>query len=73
LLDAETFFFHFIIQKYKDRTKIWSVILYGCEHWSLILREEHSLKVFEKRDFRRIFEFKRDEVAGLWKNYILRS
>jgi hypothetical protein len=40
------------------------VVLYGCETWSLILREEHRLKVFENRVLRRIFGAKRDEVIG---------
>jgi hypothetical protein len=38
------------------------VVLYGCETWSLILREEHRLRVFENRALRRIFGPKRDEV-----------
>jgi hypothetical protein len=36
------------------------MVLYGCEAWSLILREEHILKAFENRILRRIFEPKRD-------------
>jgi hypothetical protein len=40
------------------------VVLYGYETWSLILREEHRLMLFEKRVFRRIFGPKRDEVTG---------
>jgi hypothetical protein len=40
------------------------VVLYGCETWSLTLREEHRLRVFEKRVLRRIFDPKRDEVTG---------
>jgi hypothetical protein len=43
------------------------VILYGCETWSLILREEHRLNVFENRVLRRIFGPKRDEVTGEWR------
>jgi hypothetical protein len=39
-------------------------ILYGCETWSLILREERRLRVFENRVLRRIFGPKRDEVTG---------
>jgi hypothetical protein len=39
-----------------------SVVLYGCETWSLTLREEHRLKVFENRVLRRIFALKRDDV-----------
>jgi hypothetical protein len=36
------------------------VVLYGCETWSLTLREEHRLRVFENRVLRRIFGAKRD-------------
>jgi hypothetical protein len=42
------------------------VILYGHETWSLILREERSLRVFENRLLMRIFIPKRDEVTGCW-------
>jgi hypothetical protein len=41
-------------------------VLYGCETWSLMLREEHRLRVFENRVLRRIFGPKRDEVTGEW-------
>jgi hypothetical protein len=40
------------------------VVLYGCENWSLTLREEHRLKTFENRVLRRIFGLKRDEMTG---------
>ena len=43
------------------------VVLYGCETWSLTLREERRLRVFENRVLRRIFGFRRDEVTGEWK------
>jgi hypothetical protein len=43
------------------------VVLYGCETWSLTLREEHSLRVFENRVLRRIFGPKRDEMIGGWR------
>jgi hypothetical protein len=43
------------------------VILYECETWSLTLREEHKLRVFEKRVLRRIFGPKRDGVTGAWR------
>jgi hypothetical protein len=43
------------------------VVPYGCETWSLALREEHGLRVFENRVLRRIFEPKRDEVTGGWR------
>jgi hypothetical protein len=46
------------------KTIILPVILYGCETWSLTLRVEHRLRVFENRSLRRIFELKRDEVTG---------
>jgi hypothetical protein len=43
------------------------VVLYGCETWSLTLREEHRLRVFENRILRRIFGPKKDEVSGEWR------
>jgi hypothetical protein len=43
------------------------VVLYGCETWSLTLKEEHRLRVFENRVLRRIFGLKRDEVMGKWR------
>ena len=49
------------------RTIIFPVILYGCETWSLTLREERRLRVFEHRVLRRIFGPKRDEVTGEWR------
>ena len=51
----------------KKRTKILPVVLYGCETWSLTLREEDRLKVFENRVLRRIFGPKRDDVRGEWR------
>ena len=47
------------------RTIVVSVVLYGCETWSLTLREELRLRVFENRVLRRIFVSKRDEVTGV--------
>jgi hypothetical protein len=58
---------------YKDtKIKIYRIIilptlLYGCETWSVTLREEHRLRVFENRMLRRIFGPKRDEVTGEWR------
>jgi hypothetical protein len=49
------------------KTTILPVILYGCETWSLVLREEHRLRVFENKVLRRIFGPKRDEVTGGWR------
>jgi hypothetical protein len=49
------------------KTIILPVVLYGCETWSLTLKEEHRLRVFENRVLRRIFGPKRDEVTGEWR------
>jgi hypothetical protein len=46
---------------------ILPVVLYGCETWSLTLREEHRLRVCENRVLRRIFAPKWDEVTGEWR------
>jgi hypothetical protein len=48
-------------------TIILPVVLYGCETWSLKLREEFRLRVFENRVLRRVFGPKRDEVTGEWR------
>ena len=42
------------------------VVLYGCETWSLTLREEHRLRVFGNRVLRRIFGPKREGVTSEW-------
>ena len=55
------------------RTIILPVVLYGCETWSLTLREERKLRVYENRVLRRVFGPKRDEVTGKWKTYTRRS
>ena len=49
------------------RTIILPFVLYGCETWSLILREKRRLSVFENRVLRRVFGPKRDEVTGEWR------
>jgi hypothetical protein len=46
---------------------ILPVVLYGCETWSLTLREEHRLRVFENKVLTRIFQPKRDQVMGGWR------
>jgi len=48
-------------------TIILPVVLYGCETWSLTLREERRLRVFANRTLRKIFELNRDEVTGEWR------
>jgi hypothetical protein len=49
------------------KTIILPVVLYGCETWSLTLREEQRLRVFENKILRRIYGPKRDEVTGEWR------
>ena len=49
------------------RTVTLPVVLYGCENWSLTLREERKLRVFENMVLRRIFGPRRDEVTGEWR------
>jgi hypothetical protein len=49
------------------KTIVLPVVLYGCEIWSLALKDEHRLKMFENRVLRRIFGPKRDEVTGEWR------
>jgi hypothetical protein len=55
------------------KVKIYNTIilpvLYGCETWSVTLREEHRLRVFEIRVLRRMFGPKRDEVTGEWRKF----
>jgi hypothetical protein len=61
------------------RTIILPVVLYNCETWSLTLKEECRLRVFENMVLRRIFGLKKDEVTGEWRrlhkkeNYVLYS
>ena len=67
---AESFVFHFAIQKFKDQDIYRAIILpvlYGCETWSLTLREERKLRVFENMVLRRIFGPRKDEVTGEWR------
>jgi hypothetical protein len=60
--------------KFKEKNYNFTFCLRGRETWSLTLREDHRLRVFEKSVHRRIFGPKRDEVTGDWReNYILRS
>jgi hypothetical protein len=49
------------------RTMILPVVLYGCETWSLTLREEHRLRVFERRALKEIFAPNRDELTVDWR------
>jgi len=49
------------------RTTILPVVLYGCEAWSLTLKEERKLRVYENMVLRRIFGPRRDEITGEWR------
>jgi hypothetical protein len=51
------------------KTIILPVVLYGCETWSVTLREEQRFKVFQNWVVRRIFGPKRDEVTGDWRKF----
>ena len=67
---AETFVFQFAIQNLKMkiyRTIILPFVLYGCESWSLTLREERRLRVSENRVIRKIFGLRSDEVTWEWR------
>ena len=44
-------------------------MLYGCETWSLTLREEHRLRVFENKVLGKIFRAKKDEITGEWRKF----
>jgi hypothetical protein len=50
------------------KTIILPLVLHGWETWSLTLREEHGLRMFENRMLRRIFGPKREEVMGISRN-----
>jgi hypothetical protein len=71
LLSSRLLYKHLKIKIY--RTLILSVVLYGCETWSLTLREERKLRVFENVVLRRIFGPRRDEVTGNGGDCITRS
>jgi hypothetical protein len=49
------------------QTMILPVVQYGCETWSLTLRVEHRLRVFENEVLRRMFGPRNDEVTGAWR------
>jgi hypothetical protein len=55
------------------RTINFPVVLYGCKTWSLTLRKEPRLRMFENRLLRKIFGPKRDEVTGCGENYVMWS
>jgi hypothetical protein len=53
--------------QFLNHNPFFPVVLYGCETWSLTLREEHRLRVFENKVLRRIFGPKTDEVTAEWR------
>jgi hypothetical protein len=55
------------IRIYEYKTIILFVVLIGCKTWSLTIKEEHRLSLFENGVLRRIFGPKRDEVKGEWR------
>ena len=52
---------------YSAENSLLPVVLYGCETWSLTLREERRLRVLENRVLRRVFGPKRDELTEEWR------
>ena len=65
LLSSRLLYKYLMIKIY--RNIILPVVLYGCEIWSLTLREERKLRVFENMVLGRIFGPRKDEVTGEWK------
>jgi hypothetical protein len=68
---AEYFVFSLLYKNIKIkicRTVILPAVLYGCEIWSLTLREARRLNVFKNRVLRKIFGAEKDEVTGEWRN-----
>ena len=55
------------VNTYKNIIGLLLVELYGCETWSLTLREDHRLRVFENKVLRKVFGAKRDEITGEWR------
>jgi hypothetical protein len=50
-----------------SKNMIFAAVIYGCEIWSLTLREKYRLRMFENRLLRKIFGWKRDNVTGEWR------
>ena len=70
LFGTESFVLQIAIRMLKIklyRIIILHFVLYGCETWSLTLREERRLRVFENRVLRGVFRPKKDEVTGMEK------
>jgi len=70
LFGAKSFFFQFVSKNIKikrNKTVILPDVFCGCETWTLTLREERRLRVFDSRVLRRIFGAERDEVTKEWR------
>jgi hypothetical protein len=59
------------IKTYKSKTH--PVILYSCETWSLIVSEEHRLKVSENRALQKMFVPKGEDVKRNWRKFHMRN
>jgi hypothetical protein len=57
----------FTSTKRRHKTRILPVFLYGCETWSVTLREKRRLRIYEDKVLRRIFRPKFEEVVGGWR------
>ena len=55
------------VKTYRPKTLILPVVVYGCETWSLTLREDQRLRVFKNKVLRKIFGAKKDEITGEWR------
>jgi hypothetical protein len=55
--------------RFHTKSIILPALLYGCETWSVTLREKHTLRVFENKVRRRISGPKREEMGGGWRKY----
>jgi hypothetical protein len=64
-----------IIKTGRIKTLILSIVLYGQENWSLTLKEEHMMSMFQGKVLRRIFVPNRDKVkgGGGGEKYIMKS
>ena len=65
ILSSRLLFKKLKVKTYK--TIILLVVLYGCETWSLTLRQEHRLRVFENKVLRKIYGAKKGEITGGWR------
>ena len=70
LFTSENFIVRLLSKKLKVKTYktiILPVVFYGSETWSLTLKEEHRLRLFENKVLRKMFGAKKDEITGEWR------